>query len=107
MTPVLVTTPTGRTVTVHFNSWLARCLKPGSVNNGVTLNAHHIYFARNYCTKYSLAHEIGHTNQAAVLGWKYLPWVMGCLLRYGYAHSPAELAADAYMDAHADEFTAL
>jgi len=41
------------------------------------------------------------------LGWKYLPWVLGCLLRYGYAHSPAELAADAYMDAHADEFTAL
>lgn len=90
----------GRPVTVVLNSWLARLLKPGSLNNGVTLSPHTIRFARDWFTAKGLAHELGHTEQAARYGWTYLFRVAYDFLRYGYSYSPLELDADDYMNAH-------
>lgn len=94
-----------RVVTVRLNSWVARLLRPGSINNGLTLSSHTIRFARDWYTARGIAHEWGHTMQAEALGWRYLPWVLGTYLTSGYANSDAEREADAYMDAHHTEFT--
>lgn len=96
--------PGKRVVTLHLNSWLARALKPGSINNCATLSPGHIFVSRDWITPKGFAHEYGHTEQAEARGWGYVPWILWCLLTHGYANSPAEVDADAYMMAHFAEF---
>lgn len=94
---------TGDRVTLHWNHWLPRLLMllgGGSVNLCVTPSARHIYVAKDWIGRKTLAHECGHTKQARAKGWRYLPWVAWCFVRYGYATSPAEMGADAYMADH-------
>ncbi len=95
----------GRVVEVVLRSWVARLLGLGHINYGVTLSAHRIHLKEDWWTRKQIAHEYGHTLQAEARGWRYLPWVIGGYLRRGYANSPAETGADAYMDAHYTEFT--
>lgn len=99
--------PDGRIIVLHFESWIARVLKPGSVNNCVTLSARHVFVARDYITANGLAHEVGHTLQAQRLGWRYLPAILWGYIRHGYSQSPLELEADLYMVAHANEYPAV
>lgn len=99
------TCPDGRVVTLHWNSWLARAAAGfGGINNCVTLTARHVCVSRDWITAKGLAHEVGHTVQARVHGWHYLPWVLWGYVRYGYEKSPAELHADAYMEQNVGKF---
>lgn len=100
----LLTVPGYGTRRLHFNSWFARCLKPGGINNSVSPNATDIYISRDWIQGRHLAHEWRHGDQAKERGWKYLFWVVGCYLRQGYAKSDPETDADAFMDAHGHEF---
>lgn len=99
--------PDGRQLVLHFNSRIARLLKPGSVNNCVTLSQRHIFVARDYITANGLAHEVGHTLQAQRYGWTYLFRIVAGYIRHGYSQSPLELEADLYMVAHANEYPAV
>lgn len=102
-----VTIPGGPLVCLHFNSWFARAVNPGGVNNCVTLSARHVYVSRDWITNDGLAHEAGHVQQARRLGWRYLPWVLWGYVTHGYENSPAERDADAYMAAHRHEYPAV
>lgn len=97
MTTTYVSPLTGRTVTLHWHSRLARL---GGQFNNMTLSKSHIFCAQDWITAMTLAHEEGHTVQAAARGWRYLPWVLWGYLRYGYAKSPAEVDADVAMRAN-------
>jgi hypothetical protein len=102
----LYTTKDGRTITLHWNSWFARAMALfRGVNMCVTPTASDVFVSRDWITAYALAHEVGHSLDAEARGLGYLPWILYCFLRYGYAGSPAEIAANAYADAHVDEFT--
>ena len=92
---------------LHFNSWFARALKPGGINNAVSPNATDIYISRDYIQGAHLAHEWGHGIDAAEKGWRYLPWVIwGYIRTLSHDNSPAEIRADAYMNEHAHNFPA-
>ena len=91
-----------RPVTIHWHSTFAGRL--GGSSNCVTLNARDIYCADGDINALTVAHEYGHTEQARRLGWRYLPWIAYCFLRYGYANSPAEKEANAFMWAHYQDF---
>lgn len=101
-----LTIPGYGTRILHFNSWTARLLKPGGINNCFSPNATDIYISRNWIQGMGLAHEWGHGEDAKERGWKYLPWVLWGYLRHGYATSPAEVRADAFMNAHWRDFPA-
>lgn len=92
----VIHTPEGHRVTVILNSWIARALKPGGINNAVTLSGSTVRFSRDWYTRFHLAHECGHILQAKRLGWRYLPWVLWTYLKSGYRKSAAEQGADAY-----------
>lgn len=96
--------PDGRVIVLHWNSWFARVLKPGSTNNCVTLSSRHVFVSRDWIRAPGLAHEAGHTLQAKRLGWRYLPAILWGYLRYGYERSPLEQEADTYMFAHANDY---
>ncbi len=98
----LLTLPDGHTVVLHFNSRFARLT--GGINKCVTPNARHIYISRDWVTARGLAHEVGHIQQARRLGWRYLPWVLGCYLTQGYRNSTPEVEADRYMASHLHQF---
>ena len=102
----MIYTYQGRAVEVVFNSRIARILGIGRINNCVTLSRKTIRVSRDWIGRKTLAHEWGHTAQAARLGWRYLPWVLWTY-RKGYAASEAERDADRFMDAHWQDFTAL
>lgn len=93
---------------LHWNSWLARALKPiGNINNCVTLTRYDIYVTRSWISSHGFSHEVGHTLQAKRYGWTYLPRILWAFLTHGYERSPMELEADQYRVDHAAEFPAL
>lgn len=85
---------TGRRIRIHWNSWIARL---GGSTNCMTLSAGHIFVACNRINAPTLAHEDGHSIQAAKRGWLYLPWVLWGYATKGYAKSKAEVEADEHM----------
>lgn len=95
----------GRAVEVVMGSWVARLLGMGHLNYGVTLSARRIHLKEPWYTRGQIAHEWGHTRQAEARGWRYLPWVVWGYLTHGYANSPAERDADAYMNANRAAFS--
>jgi len=95
---------TGRVVRLHWNSWMARL---GGANNCMTLTAHDIFVASDWIYSMTLAHEDGHTVQAAKRGVLYLPWVLLGYLHKGYAHAKAEREADDFMYAHGAQYRSL
>lgn len=97
--------PDGHTVTLHWNSRIARL--GGGINMCITISAHHVLVSRDWITGPHLAHELQHTRQAQRLGWRFIPWVLWGYLRHGYATSPAERDADAYMAAHGHEYQSI
>lgn len=96
---------TGRTVRLHWNSWLARL--GGGVNNCMTLSPGHILISRDWITARTLAHEDGHTIEAEKRGWLYLPWVLFGYAWKGYARAKAEREADEYMEANVHLYRSL
>ena len=106
----IITVPKYGTRTIHFGHWFPRLFMKvtGGVNLGVTPNASTILFAQDWCTAHGLAHEWGHTKQAETRGWRYLPWVVwGYLRTLSHDNAPAEVDADAFMDAHWRDFPAI
>jgi hypothetical protein len=101
----LYTTKDGRTITLHWNSMLARVLCWWRGNEAITTGKRNIWVSSEWITAYQLAHEFGHILEAEERSWRYLPWIAWCFLRYGYGKSPTELRATAYADAHVGEFT--
>jgi hypothetical protein len=96
---------TGRTVRLHWKSWLARM---GGQFNCMTLTKSDIFIAQDWIGPKTLAHEdAGHTVQAARLGWRYLPWVLFHYAKSGYANSLPERDADEQMEKYHHLYTAI
>lgn len=95
---------TGRTVRLHWKSWLARM---GGQFNCMTLTKSDIFIAQDWIGPKTLAHEDGHTIEAEKRGWLYLPWVLFGYVWKGYARAKAEREADEYMAANAHLYTAI
>ena len=91
-----------RKVTVHFNHALTARVFGSDWR--VTPNAENIYCGNAWISRKKLAHEIGHTEDALRLGWKYLPTIARDFVKYGHENSPSEIRANTYRDAHWQEW---
>jgi len=103
MTTQWVSPLTGRTVTLHFNNWLARL--GGGVNNCMTTGPDDILISRDWIGPLTLAHEDGHTITAEKRGLLYIPWVLFGYVWKGYARAKAEQEGDDYMRANVKLYT--